>query len=116
MSSQTVETPTLYEIYTELKQFRKEFHQVKELLEYYIVNSSPKQKSISDFELEQEKEDTAWYHKFMDRASSSGGNPIIKGTQTPVGDIIEYSLHQDVVGILQSLPHLMCKQVEAALV
>lgn len=117
MSSQTVETPTLSEIYAELKQLREEFHQVKELLQDYVVNSKSKQKSISGFEFEREKEYAAWYHKFIDRKSGiCGGYPIIKGTQTPVSDVIECSLHKDVVGILQSLPHLTCGQIEAALI
>ena len=117
MSLQTVETPTLCEIYTELKQLREEFHQMKESLEDYIVNSSLKQKSISDFEFEQEKEGNTWYHRFIDLVPEIyGGYPIIKGTQTPVSNVIECSLHQDVAGILQNLPHLMREQIEAALV
>jgi uncharacterized protein (DUF433 family) len=116
MSSQTVEMLTLSEIYTELKQLREEFHQVKESLNY-IINSSSKQKSISEFEFEQEKEGTVWYHKYIDSMSNiCGGNPIIKGTQTPVSDIIQCSRSQDVVGILQSIPHLTREQIEAALV
>ena len=116
MSSQTVEMPTISEIYTELKKLREEFHQVKKSLDY-ILDSSSKQKSISAFEFEQEKEGTAWYHKFIVCVSDiCSGYPIIKGTQTPVSDVIEGSLHQDVVGILQSLPHLTREQIEASLV
>jgi len=116
MSSQAVEMPTLSEIYTELKKLREEFHQVKESLDY-IVASSSRQKSISAFEFEQEKEGAAWYHKFIVRVSDiCSGYPIIKGTKTPVSDVIQCSRSQDVVGILQSLPHLTREQIEASLV
>jgi len=90
---------------------------MKEFLEDYIVNSSAKSKSMSDFDFEQEKEEPPWYYKFIDPMSDiCDGYPIIKGTQTPVSDVTKCSFHQDVVGILQNLPHLMREQIEAALV
>jgi uncharacterized protein (DUF433 family) len=117
MSSQTIETQMLNEIHTELKKLREELHQLKESFENYVVDSSSKSKSISDFDFERKKEETAWYHKFIDQVSDiSDADAIIKGTQTLVSDVIKYSFHQDVVGILQTLPHLTREQIEAALV
>ena len=90
---------------------------MKELLEDYIVDSSSKQKSISDFEFEQEKEGAAWYHKYIACVPGvCGGYPTIKGTRTPIRAIVEYSRSWNVIEMITNLPHLTQQQVHAALI
>ena len=59
-----------------------------------------------------------WYGHFIERvAGIQGGEPVIKGTRTPVRTIVGYAkaYHGNLNEVHEALPHLRPEEIEAAL-
>jgi uncharacterized protein (DUF433 family) len=60
-----------------------------------------------------------WYEKYITKTPGvQGGEPCVKGTRTPVRSIVGYFCQiypGDLTQVQRALPHLNCKELEAAL-